>query len=170
MKTICLSPFLTLTTCALAAALSACGGGDDAAASAATTTPGALTISAASNASRNGSYTPTGGVFTSGADSGFNGATADGKFEMEVLWASNATIKRAAVWFFNNANTPSATISFFGCNGATIACTGVSYDPASKQVVFNKVAFAQVSDGGSATSTKVAGGETLTVDGSITAK
>ena len=168
MKTPCSFVVHAFAASALAAVLSACGGGDDATSTAATT-PGTLTISAASNASRNGSYKPTGAVFTSGADSGFNGNTADGKFEMEVLWSASATIKRAAVWFFMNAGTPSATITFFGCNGGTIPCTGVRYDPASKQVVFNKVAFVEVSDGLTA-STRTAGGETLSIDGSVTAK
>ena len=159
----------TLLACAFAAALSACGGGDDATPAAAATTPGTLTVSAASKASRNGSYTPTGAVFASGADSGFNGQTADGKFELEVVWAANGTVKKAHVWFNNTPGTTNIN-SFFGCDGAAIACNGVSYEPASKQVIFTKAALVEVADPFSGGGAKLAGGETLTLDGSVTAK
>jgi hypothetical protein len=141
------------------AAVAATGGGSS--------TPGTLTASAASVGTRNGSYTITGATFTSGSDSGFNGNTADSKFELEVVWASNATIKRAHVWFYG----ASSSITYFGCDGGGIACTGVSYEPLLKQVKFTNVAWHEVTPDltGASPDALVPSGETLTLNGTLSA-
>ena len=154
----------------VAAALSGCGG-DDAASTAAPAAGvvGTLTVTSASKASRNGSYAPKGALFASAADTGFNGNTADGIFEIEVVWAADSTVKKAHVWFNNTPKTTNIN-TFFGCDGAAIACTGVTYDATLKQIVFAKAALVEVSDIFSGSGAKVAGGETLTIDGIVSAK
>lgn len=130
---------------------------------------GTLTVSNASLASRNGNYAPTGGLFTGTGETGFNGSTADNKFEMEVVWASNATIKRAHIWFSDGVGN---NTKFFGCDGGAIPCTGVVYEPLMKQVWLTKVAWKEVNPSlnGAGADTLVSGGETLTVDATLDAK
>jgi hypothetical protein len=130
---------------------------------------GTLTVSNASLASRNGNYAPTGASFNTSGVTGFNGSTADNKFEMEVVWASNATIKRAHIWFSDGVGN---NLKFFGCDGSAIPCTGVAYEPLLKQVWLTNVAWKEVNASldGSAADTVVASGETLTVNGKLDAK
>ena len=156
---------------ASALALTACGGGGGAAPAAVTAAAaaaGTLTVSVASNAARNGSYTPAGARFTSttSTDFGFNGSTADGKFEVEVVVSAGGVIQRAHIWFFD-----SGTPRFFGCDGGrSIACTGVGWEPLLKQVLFNStVQFAEVNANlaGTAPDVLIGGGETFKVLGSL---
>jgi hypothetical protein len=129
---------------------------------------GTLTVSNASLASRNGDYAPKGAVFTGTGETGFNGSTSDNKFEMEVVWASNATIKRAHLWFYDTSGVP----KFFGCDGGAIPCTGVIYEPLMKQVWFTNVAWKEVTPDltGAKPDAAVSGGETLTVNATLDAK
>lgn len=146
-----------------ALALTACGGGGGAAPAA-----GTLTVSVASNAARNGSYTPAGARFTSATstDFGFNGQTADGKFEVEVVVSAGGVIQRAHIWFFDGG-----TPRFFGCDGGrSIACTGVGWEPLLRQVLFNStVQFAEVNANlaGTGPDVPIGGGETFKVLGSL---
>ena len=127
---------------------------------------GTLTISAASNGARNGNYTLVGAGFVSSPDAGFNGASSSQSFEAEIVWASNANVKRAHVWFFAGN-----TIKFFGCDATTIPCTGVSYEPLLNQVWFTNVTWHEVipSLNGQGTDTLVPSGETITVNGKLDA-
>ena len=127
---------------------------------------GTLTISAASNGARNGNYTLVGAGFVSAPDAGFNGASSSQSFEAEIVWASNANVKRAHVWFFAGN-----TIKFFGCDATTIPCTGVSYEPLLNQVWFTNVTWHEVipSLNGQGTDTLVPSGETITVNGKLDA-
>jgi hypothetical protein len=129
---------------------------------------GTLTVSNASLASRNGDYAPKGAVFTGTGETGFNGSTSDNKFELEVVWASNATIKRAHLWFYDTSGVP----KFFGCDGGAIPCTGVIYEPLMKQVWFTNVAWKEVTPDltGAKPDAAVSGGETLTVNATLDAK
>jgi hypothetical protein len=132
---------------------------------------GTLTVSAASNPARNGSYNPAGARFavTGSTDFGFNGQTADGKFEVEVVVTAGGTIKRAHIWFFD-----SGTPKFFGCDGGkAIACTGIGWEPLLKQVLFNStVQLAEVTPDltGVQADVLVGGGETMKVLGSLEVK
>ena len=87
------------------------------------TTLGSLVVSSASDSARNGSFAPDTVAQASGTDTDINGQTNDGKFELDVVLASNGSIKRAAIWYFGSGNT----INFFGCNAGSIPCTGVGY-------------------------------------------
>ena len=129
---------------------------------------GTLTVSNASLASRNGNYAPSGVAFNNG-ETGFNGSTSDNKFEMEVVWASNASIKRAHLWFSDGVGN---NIKFFGCDGGAIPCTGVFYEPLLKQVRLVNVAWIEVNPSlnGAGADVAVASGETLTVNATLDAK
>jgi hypothetical protein len=133
-------------------------------------TAGTMVVSGASNAARNGSYVVAGAKFTSGTDFGFNGQTADGKFEMEVVLSSGFVVQRAHVWFFDANNV----IKTFGCDGGkAIACTGIGWEPLLKQVLFNNNArLAEVNADltGRTPDSLVPGGETLTAVGSVEIK
>ncbi|CAN5527630.1 hypothetical protein BH11PSE7_BH11PSE7_10570 [soil metagenome] len=163
---------------ALVGLLSACGGGDSAPAATTTTTtpppvtttsPGSLTVSAATNSTRNGVYaTPTSRGSSTGTDVDINGQTADGKFELDVLFSASGTIKHAYVWFYTNAG---ATITFFGCNGGSIPCVSnqVSYDPLTKQINFSSAVFPEVASPFPGPATSVPSGESVTVSGAVNA-
>ena len=154
-------PVLALAVVATST-LVACGGGGSVAAPqavAATVTAGAnvLTVTAASNAARNGAYTVKGGRFAgnppNATDFGFNGNTADGKFETEFSVTTANTIRYASVWYYDANNV----ISFFGCGGnRPNACTPITFDAATQTATFTNANW-----------TKDGGTETLTVNGSI---
>lgn len=140
-----------------------------------TTTAGTgLTVSAASNSTRNGSYTIAGATFEgSGAEAGstgFNGNTTSGNVEMEVLWGADNTVKRAAVWY--NSGAPDYKITFFGCDNSVsaITCTGkgVTYDPILHHVTFTNVNFPELVNIFPAA--LKANGETATFNGTIATK
>lgn len=161
--------FLTSTFVA-ASFLSACGGGGGPVTPAAAvpavvvplavpvvTASNVLTVSGATTASRNGAYTIKGGRYTNFppnlTDFGFNGNTADTKFETEVAVTSANAIRNAAIWYYDANNA----ISFFGCGGnRATACTAVTFDAATQTITITNANW--VKDGGT---------ETLTVNGTI---
>jgi hypothetical protein len=75
--------------------------------------------------------------------------------------------KRAHVWFYG----ASSSITYFGCDGGGIACTGVSYEPLLKQVKFTNVAWHEVTPDltGASPDALVPSGETLTLNGTLSA-
>ena len=159
-----LSAYKFLTTAiATASCLVACGGGDPVAVAPVVpvvipaTTANVLTVTAATTSSRNGAYTVKGGRFAgnppNATDFGFNGNTADGKFETEFSVTTANTIRYASVWYYDANNV----ISFFGCGGnRPNACTPITFDAATQTATFTNANW-----------TKDGGTETLTVNGSI---
>jgi hypothetical protein len=129
---------------------------------------GNMVVTGIGSSARNGTYAPDTVTQASGVDTDINGSTKDGKFELDIVYASNGTIKSAAVWFFGS----NASITFFGCNNSTIACGNlVGYEPLMKQILFNKAELSQVTDPFAAGGmTLVSGGEKIQVDGQINAK
>ena len=128
---------------------------------------GAVTVSAASNTLRNGTFSPAGAKFTNtvSGDFGFNGQTTDGKFEIEIVASSGGTIKRAHLWFFDSGGP-----KFFGCGGTVVPCSSkVGYEPLLKQFLLSGVNWAEVNASldGSGNDTLVGAGETLTVTGTL---
>lgn len=152
------------TALAATSCLVACGGGGPVAAVpvpavpvVVATAPNVLTVTAASTASRNGAYTVKGGRFSGNppnpTDFGFNGNTADGKFETEVAVTATNAIRYAQIWYYDANNV----ISFFGCGGnRATACSAVTFDAATQTATLNNANW-----------TKDGGTETLTVNGSI---
>lgn len=144
------------------ATVGAAGGGGGSAA-------GTLTVTAASNGTRNGVYAPTTSQGSStGTDIDITGQTSDGNFELDVLYAANGTIKHAYVWYFTNSG---ATITFFGCNGGSIPCVSnqVSYDPLTRKINFSSAVFPELASPFPGPATSVSGGEVLTLSGAIDA-
>jgi hypothetical protein len=129
---------------------------------------GNMVVTGIGSNARNGTYAPTTATQASGVDTDVNGQTTDGKFELDVVYASNGTIKSAAVWFFGSGSS----ITFFGCNNGTVPCGNlVGYEPLMKQILFNKVVLSQVTDPfASGGMTLVSGGEKIQVEGQISAK
>jgi hypothetical protein len=121
-------------------------------------------------AARNGSYTVPGAKFTSGTDVGYNGQTADGKFEVEAVVSATGVVKRAHVWFFDAGGA----IKYFGCDGAqAVPCpTSVGYEPLLKQILFSTAPLAEVTANlqGTGPDALVPGGETLKVQGALDVK
>ncbi len=128
---------------------------------------GTLTVSAASNGARNGNYALTGAGFNNQGETGFNGIATNQPFETEIVWASNATIKRAHLWI-TDGNTP----KFFGCDAHGIPCTGVAYDPLLQQVWFTHVTWHEVVPDltGASPDVLVPSGETITLNGKLDAR
>lgn len=130
---------------------------------------GTLTVTAASNAADNGNYALTGASFTNSTESGYNGyVPVVGNFETEIVWASNATIKRAHLWI-----THGTTLKFYGCDASVgLPCTGVAYEPLLKQVWFTNVVWHEVTPDltGATPDVLVSSGETLTVNGKLDAQ
>lgn len=128
---------------------------------------GTLTVSAASNGARNGNYALTGAGFNIHGETGFNGIASNLPFETEIVWASNATIKRAHLWI-----TDGTTLKFFGCDAQGIACTGVAYEPLLQQVWFTNVTWHEVVPDltGASADILVPSGETITVNGRLDAR
>ncbi len=150
----------------------AAGGGGGGGNSGGGVAAGTLAVSAASNATRNGSYTPVGakGTKTGSTDFYFSGTTADNKLETEIWVSSTGTILAAHIWFINGTSN-----KFFGCDGGkSIPCLAIGWEPLLKQVLFNGATLAEVdfptAFDGSAADKKVSGGETLVVNGSIEIK
>ena len=119
--------------------------------------PGTLTVSSAAKASRNGSFTVTGGLFVNADSSGFNGSTKDGLFETETAWVNGTNlVLKAAVWYFEGPNQ----IIFFACdNGQNRPCKGVTYDGTLKTLTFSNTVLPEIG-----------GSTTVTVNGSIAVK
>ena len=155
-----------------AAVLAACGGGDSAPAATTTTTttattsPNTLTVIAASNSARNGSYIVSGARFDgTGTDFGFNGSTSDGKFEGEVLLSASGAVKQAHLWYF----LAGSVIKFFGCDNADVRCAAISYDATAKIINFNGPTLQEVttSFGRSGPDMLVPSGESIVVNGTL---
>lgn len=144
-------------------------GAASAAASTSTVSAGTITVSAATDAALNGNYIPVCGATSppTGATAGANCQTSDSKFEMEVGWDGSSVVKTAHIWFRSGASAPSI-LGFFGCNGASEPCTGVTYDPATKKITFTAVTFVETS-GPLVTSTATGSGKSITLNGSATA-
>ena len=159
-----LTPYKFLvTSLAAASCLVACGGGDPVTPAAVVPVPVAatganvLTVTAATTASRNGAYTIQGGRFAgnppNATDFGFNGNTADTKFEAEFSVTTANTIRYATVWYYDAPGV----ISYFGCGGnRPNACTPIAFDAATQTATITNANW-----------TKDFGTETLTVNGSI---
>lgn len=135
------------------------GGGGGAA------TGNVVVITGVGSSARNGSYAPDTATQASGADTDVFGQTSDGTFEYDVVYASNGTIKSAAIWFFGSGSS----ITFFGCNSTTVPCGNLlGFEPLTKQILFNKVVLSQVVDPFAAGGmVLVAGGEKIQADGKI---
>lgn len=127
---------------------------------------GSFTITLASNAARNGVYTPAVFVYpgATAAEISLNGATKDGNFEVELDIKSGA-ITGAHFWFFE-----SGKIKFFGCDNKAVVCpaNAVGFEPILKQIIFNKAALSEVTAlDFKSPDVLVPGGETLTIDGQV---
>ena len=138
--------------------------------------PGGTTVAAGSNtfivtnatvAARNGTYkvsSALGQLPAGNTNIDYNGNSVDGLFEWDVQYTAAGVIKSAAVWYYEANGT---SIVFFGCDGSTTPCTGVSYDATSKQVKFVNVAFPQTGNTFSGPATPVPSGGSLTVNGAV---
>jgi hypothetical protein len=167
MKT--LRPLYVLFAMTAVAALSACGGGGSAApATAATTTTtasaGAVTVSAATDAAKNGSYTPT----VTKSTGYFGGITTDGKMDLAFVVNASNQVQRAMVWFHE---TPTVN-RYFGCDSLA-DCANVKMTLATKEMAYSmqllkEVASFPASD--AAPLVLVTGGQTLVIDGTFTFK
>ncbi len=145
--------------------LCACGGGSGPVTPAAVvpavvvpvvTVPNVLTISAATNASRNGAYTLPVTRFTNnlaaGVAFGFTGLSTDGKLGTEMA-VSTANTVRDAFLIFSGANN---AVTFFGCSATPATpCNGLTFDAAAQTITFSNVSW------------KDSGTETFTVNGTI---
>jgi hypothetical protein len=154
-------------------AVAGCGGSSSSSTPAATATQtvpdGTIAVSEATDAALNGNYIPTCGATSppSGSTAGANCQTSDSKFELEVGWDGSSVVKTAHIWFSSGA--PAFTISgYFGCNGTSELCTGVTYDPVTKKIKFAAVTFIETS-GPLITSTAAGSGKKITLNGSATA-
>ena len=124
-----------------------------------------LVVTSIGGSARNGTYAPDASKQAAGADTDVLGQTLDGKFEYDIVYMPNGTIKTASIWFFGASNS----ITFFGCNNTNLSCGNlVGYEPVTKQILFNAAALSQVSDpfavGGMVL---VANGERVQVSGHI---
>lgn len=169
-------------TAATAAALTACGGGGSStptlapavpAAPAAPAAPpapaagsNAFIVTNATVAARNGTYNVSSalGFLPAGnTNTDYNGNTTDGKFEWDVQYTAAGVVKSAYVWYYEAGNA----IVFFGCNGGTIACTGVTYNPATKKVTYVGAPFPEITSVFPGPAALVPGGGSITVDGAV---
>jgi hypothetical protein len=137
------------------------------------TTGSNLTVSAASNSVRNGTYMIGFiGVSSTGSDFDLSAqaTNANGVPEMDVVWGADNVVKSAYVWFNTTPGTTNIN-KFFGCNnaGTGIPCSGITYNPTQKQVVFTGVTFSEITDpfGGPKPISKQTSGETATFNGTI---
>lgn len=156
-------------------AIAGCGGGGSsgagtpATAAVSTVPDGTIAVTAATDSALNGNYVAVCGATSppTGATAGANCQTSDGKFELEVGWDGSSVVKTAHIWFGSGA--PAYTISgYYGCNGTSEPCTGVTYDPATKKIKFTAVNFVETS-GPLITSTATGSGKKITLNGSVTA-
>jgi hypothetical protein len=156
-------------------AVAGCGGGGSggtstaAAAAAPTVADDTIALSAATDTTLNGNYVPVCGATSppAGATAGANCQTSDSKFELEVGWNGSSVVKTAHIWF--GSGSPAFTITgYYGCNGTSEPCTGVTYDPVTKKIKFTAVTFVETS-GPLITSTATGSGKKITLDGSVTA-
>ena len=145
-------------------------GGTTAGGTAGTSGNNTFIVTNATIASRNGSYSVSSdlGTLTGGnTNIDYNGNSADGKFEWDVQYTAAGVIKSAYVWYFEANGTSIVT---FGCNGGTIACTGVTYDATTKQVKYVNAAFPEIANAFPGPATQVPGGGSVTVSGSVSVK
>ena len=160
---------LLLATSTLAL-LAACGGGGGAA-PAGTTTPaptaastGPVTVSAATDASKNGSYTPN----VTQSPGYFGGASADGKMDLAFVVNTSNQVQRAMVWFHE---TPTVN-RYFGCDSLA-DCANVKMTVATKEMAYSMQLLKEVTRFPATDTTPlvpVAGGQTLVIDGKFTFK
>ena len=124
-----------------------------------------LVVTSIGGSARNGTYAPDATKQAAGSDTDVFGQTLDGKFEYDIVYMPNGTIKTAAIWFFGAGNS----IAFFGCNNTNLSCGNlVGYEPLTKQILFNAAALSQVSDPFSAGGmVLVTNGERVQVSGHI---
>jgi hypothetical protein len=134
-----------------------------------TTTGGNLTVSAASNSSRNGTYMMGSvGVSMNGANFDLS-AQANNTFgvpEMDVQWGANNVVISASVWFDTTPGTTNIN-KFFSCSDTLASklpsCTGkVTFNPTLHQVVFTNLSLVETDTNGI-----VSGGEAATFNGTI---
>jgi hypothetical protein len=129
-----------------------------------------LTIANATNASLDGTYdihvtrvSVTGGV-------AYNG-NFDGKIELEVDTDTAGVVKTAHVWNYTGGPMNAMPDKFYGCDGQTKPCTGVTVDVATNLITITPVTWPEVQaiafDG--SPDKPVAGGGTVTVSGIIQA-
>jgi hypothetical protein len=133
------------------------------------TESGTLKVTGVGSSARDGSYAIVDPASTQTlTDTRLFGQTEDGKFEYDVFYAANGTIKSVAVWFFGSGGS----ITYFGCNNGTVPCGNlVGYEPLLKQVLFNGIVLSQVTDPfASGGMTLVSSGEKIKVDGKLPAK
>jgi hypothetical protein len=143
---------------------------DSATADSAMPTGKGLTIANATNASLDGTYdiqvvraSVTGGF-------GYNG-NFDGKIELEVDTDTAGVVKAAHVWNYTGGPMNAMPDKFYGCDGQTKPCTGVTVDVTTNLITITPVTWPEVqaiSFDGSADK-PVAGGGTVTVSGIIQA-
>ena len=155
-----------MTTVAL---LTACGGGGSAA-PAATTTPaattastGQVTVSAATDASKNGSYTPD----VTKSTGYFGGFSTNGKMDLAFVVNASNQVQRAMVWFHE---TPTVN-RYFACDSLA-DCANVKMTLASKEMAYSMQQLKEVASFTADTVplVLVTGGQTLVIDGKFTFK
>ena len=122
-----------------------------------------FTVSAATNSSRNGTYTLTRGArYTSNSprlnDFGFNGITADGKVEYDVTFTAALDTLQMSVRYIDTYNSGNT----FQCGSNALPCIGVSYDPATLKVSIVNTRLGMYVGGGT-----VNASDTVTVNGTI---
>ena len=163
-------------------ALGACGGGGTTTAtpvavaapvpvvSVPSTGSDTFVVTNAAVASRNGTFkvsSALGFLPAGNTNIDYNGnnysGTGSANFEWDVQYAPAGVVKSAYVWYYEANNT----IVFFGCNGGSIPCTGVTYDAASKKVNYVNAPFAQITNVFPGPASLVTGGGTITVNGAV---
>ena len=153
----------------LVALLTACGGGGSApAAGGAAATPvaaaaGEITISAATDATKNGNYKPD---VTKSAGY-FGGFSTDGKMDLAFVLNATNQVQRAMVWFHE---TPTVN-RYFGCDSVA-TCAGVSMTLATKEMAYTAQKLNEVVNlpADNVPLVPVAGGQSVVVDGKFTFK
>ena len=164
------TPLHLLLATSTLALLAACGGGGGAA-PAGTTTPaptaastGPVTVSSATDAAKNGSYTPN----VSKSAGYFGGASADGKMDLAFVVNASDQVQRAMVWFHE---TPTLN-RYFACDSLA-DCANVKMTLASKEMAYSMQSLKEVASFPASDATPlvpVAGGQTLVIDGKFTFK
>ena len=136
-----------------------------------TTTPAATTassgpvvVSAATDASKNGSYMPD----VTKSTGYFGGFSTDGKIDLAFVVNVSNQVQRAMVWFHE---TPTVN-RYFGCDSVA-DCANVKMTLASKEMAYSMQLLKEVARFPASDATPlvfVTGSQTLVIDGKFTFK
>ena len=121
-------------------------------------------MSAATDARKNGSYTPD----VTKSTGYFGGFSTDGKIDLAFVVDASNQVQRAMVWFHE---TPTVN-RYFGCDSLA-DCANVKMALASKEMAYSMQLLKEVARFPASDATPlvlVTGGQTLVIDGKFTFK